>query len=71
MYTKTNRFGIAGAAAFIAIAILLATNPFFLPHAAFADSGHGNHYNHHHHHHHYNHHHKNNHDDNNHDDNDD
>ena len=26
MYTKTNRFGIAGAAAFIAIAILLATN---------------------------------------------
>lgn len=75
MYTKTNRFGIAGAAAFIAIAILLATNPLFIAHAAFADSDHGHHYNHHHHHHHhhhhYNHHHNNNHDDNNHDDNDD
>lgn len=73
MYTKTNRFGIAGAAAFIAIAILLATNPVFIAHAAFADSDHGHHYNHHHHHHHhhYNHHHNNNHDDKNHDDNDD
>jgi hypothetical protein len=68
---KTNRFGIAGAAAFIAIVILLATNPLFIAHAAFADSGQGHHYNHHHHHHHYNYHHNNNHDDNNHDDNDD
>ena len=29
MYTKTNRVGIAGGAAFIAIVILLATNPLF------------------------------------------